>query len=143
MASKPTTWTSGRVAAPNLGISVGRARGWEWGEYPLAEDTSRTSTSKGVRLKTEKQGRQGRPGDDYFGCSHCGDQGHRGSDCRVKIDWRNCWGRDFVASSGSRVAKTLRRRRSARGLKRQGERKPNGKAISRRGKTDRVWRRQH
>ena len=86
MASKPSTWTSGHVAAPNAGISGGRARGCEGEEHHLAEDTSRTSTSRGVRLKTEKQERQGRPGDDYFGRSYCGDQGHRGSGCRVRLE---------------------------------------------------------
>ena len=86
MTSKPTTWTrSVDVAAPNFGISGGRARGWDGGEYPSAENKKEASMTRAARTKMERQERHGRLGDNDFSCSFCNHHEHRSGDCRERL----------------------------------------------------------
>ena len=87
MASKPTTSRSSvDVTAPNVGISGGRARGWDGGECPLAESKTTASTTSEAKAQVGRQERHGRLGDNDFSCSFCGDRHHRSGDCRMRLD---------------------------------------------------------
>ena len=91
LASKPTTWMSSiNVAAPNFGISGGRARGWEGGAYPLAEECD-------VDRRLRSKGDKGDQATIIFGARVVEIKGTGAA--TAEFDWRNCWGRDFVVSS--------------------------------------------
>ena len=87
MASNPTTsMRSVDVVAPNVGISGGRARGWDGGEYPSAENKNTALTTSEVKTQVERPQRHGRLGDNDFSCSFCGDRNHRSGDCRMRLE---------------------------------------------------------
>ena len=73
------------VEMPDVGIPGGRARGWDGGEHPSAENKKKTSTTSDEKTKVDKQERHGRLGDNDFSCLFCGHQEHRSGDCPERL----------------------------------------------------------